>query len=211
MNLTEQDLAKTHLQKRYLSEVQETYLHKTGGKNLTLKEQYKLEQMSNMNEYIGVKVVKATPAWKCEWKSGKAGVLIEGPKGREENVFVASATKAEFGYKVVYEDGYESWSPKEVFDKAYLDLAIDEFHFLDDAELPFYQKSVIKERDAMAKKMTSLENFTKGAKFPTLSESEIKLIELQLTTMAAYRNALNQRINNFKVNKTNKFALESVK
>lgn len=26
------------------------------------------------------------------------------------------------GYKVVYEDGYESWSPKEVFEQAYLPL-----------------------------------------------------------------------------------------
>ena len=25
----------------------------------------------------------------------------------------------EEGYKVVYEDGYESWSPKDVFEKAY--------------------------------------------------------------------------------------------
>ena len=25
----------------------------------------------------------------------------------------------EDGYKVVYEDGYESWSPKDVFEKAY--------------------------------------------------------------------------------------------
>ena len=27
------------------------------------------------------------------------------------------------GYKVVYPDGYESWSPKDVFEKAYLELA----------------------------------------------------------------------------------------
>jgi len=26
------------------------------------------------------------------------------------------------GYKVVYPDGYESWSPKEVFDRAYLEM-----------------------------------------------------------------------------------------
>ena len=26
------------------------------------------------------------------------------------------------GYKVVYEDGYESWSPKETFESAYHDF-----------------------------------------------------------------------------------------
>lgn len=26
------------------------------------------------------------------------------------------------GYKVIYEDGYESWSPKDVFEQAYLPL-----------------------------------------------------------------------------------------
>jgi len=26
------------------------------------------------------------------------------------------------GYKVVYQDGYESWSPKDVFERAYLEI-----------------------------------------------------------------------------------------
>lgn len=44
-----------------------------------------------MNSYVGLKPVKAEP----QVKDGKKG------------------------YKVVYEDGYESWSPKDVFEKAY--------------------------------------------------------------------------------------------
>lgn len=44
-----------------------------------------------MKHYIGVKHIKAEPME----KDGKAG------------------------YKVVYPDGYESWSPKEVFEEAY--------------------------------------------------------------------------------------------
>jgi hypothetical protein len=44
-----------------------------------------------MKEYIGIKRIKAEP----EQREGVDG------------------------YKVVYEDGYESWSPKEVFEKAY--------------------------------------------------------------------------------------------
>lgn len=52
-----------------------------------------------MHKYIGTKVVKAypCPAWK------NAGGHKVGDKG----------------YKVIYEDGYVSWSPKDVFEKHY--------------------------------------------------------------------------------------------
>ena len=44
-----------------------------------------------MKSYVGLKSVEATP----QTKDGKKG------------------------YKVVYKDGYESWSPKDVFEEAY--------------------------------------------------------------------------------------------
>ena len=52
-----------------------------------------------MKNYIGVKIVKAEP----EKKKGIAG------------------------YKVVYPDGYTSWSPKDVFEKAYRPLDCEDF------------------------------------------------------------------------------------
>ena len=54
-----------------------------------------------MNKYIGVKIISAEPAQATE--DDRRG---QHPVGAE-------------GYKVVYEDGYTSWSPKEVFDSAY--------------------------------------------------------------------------------------------
>ena len=52
-----------------------------------------------MQKYIGTKIIEAEPckAWK-DAKLHKAG---------------------EDGYKVRYPDGYESWSPKDVFNEAY--------------------------------------------------------------------------------------------
>lgn len=50
----------------------------------------------NMKSYIGTKLVQAEP-------------------------FVKAENKKE-GYRVVYPNGYESWSPKDVFEKAYLEL-----------------------------------------------------------------------------------------
>ncbi len=60
-----------------------------------------------MKKYIGTKEVSATPAWRVN------GVVY--PKDGA----VPRVMNREDGYKVVYEDGYESWSPKDVFEKEY--------------------------------------------------------------------------------------------
>lgn len=60
-----------------------------------------------MDTYIGTKIIQAEPAYRCE------GTVYpkSGPYPRSMHL--------EDGYKVRYPDGYESWSPKEVFDEAY--------------------------------------------------------------------------------------------
>lgn len=62
-----------------------------------------------MKTYIGTKMVDAIPAIR---RNGM--VYVDG-----ENVS-ENSDPVEYGYKVVYPDGYESWSPKDVFEKAYL-------------------------------------------------------------------------------------------
>ena len=52
-----------------------------------------------MQNYIGVKIVKA----ELQVKDGQ------------------------LGYKVVYPDGYISWSPKATFEKAYRELECEDF------------------------------------------------------------------------------------
>jgi hypothetical protein len=58
-----------------------------------------------MKEYIGVKVIQAEPMTKYDFYLNVKGVVCN-----EDN---------EHGYKVVYQDGYVSWSPKVVFEEAY--------------------------------------------------------------------------------------------
>ena len=59
-----------------------------------------------MKKYIGCKVIQAEPckAWKDagEYKIG------------------------DDGYRVVYQDGYVSWSPKSVFEEAYIEIPEDQ-------------------------------------------------------------------------------------
>lgn len=60
-----------------------------------------------MKKYIGIKTVVAEEM--NYHAAGKAGLIRDYDENREDRQ----------GYKVVYEDGYESWSPKSVFEKAY--------------------------------------------------------------------------------------------
>jgi hypothetical protein len=65
-----------------------------------------------MDKYIGTKLIEAEPAFRC-CSTGKTYVKSEG---------VPDIKGLDDGYKVKYEGGYESWSPKEVFEKAYMKI-----------------------------------------------------------------------------------------
>ena len=66
-----------------------------------------------MKKYIGTKLIEAEPAYRVDGKIYPASDLVPRAMNREE------------GYKVRYADGYESWSPKDVFDQAYLPVTVN--------------------------------------------------------------------------------------
>lgn len=61
-----------------------------------------------MKQYIGTKLIEAEKAYRVD------GKVVTLPENR-----VPCGSKIERGYKVRYADGYESFSPKEVFEEAY--------------------------------------------------------------------------------------------
>lgn len=67
-----------------------------------------------MKQYIGTKLIEAEKAYRVD---GKTVVLPDNG--------VPCGSKVERGYKVRYADGYESWSPQEVFERAYLPLEVN--------------------------------------------------------------------------------------
>lgn len=69
-----------------------------------------------MKKYIGTKTVSAAPAWRIDGEVHLKSEIQINALGIGKSY---AQSKAEDGYKVVYEDGYESWSPKDVFEKAY--------------------------------------------------------------------------------------------
>ena len=58
-----------------------------------------------MQKYIGTKMIEAEPATRGECYRGAAMLSAE--------------EASRDGYRVRYGDGYESWSPKDVFEEAY--------------------------------------------------------------------------------------------
>lgn len=107
-----------------------------------------------MKKYIGTKMVSAEPAY-----------LIDGaiyPIGGE----VPKVMNRKDGYKVVYEDGYESWSPKDVFEKAYRVAET----FVDRLAIEHYD---------LHEKMDKLDAFLKSEKFRDIVEDDTEAFVLQ--------------------------------
>lgn len=123
-----------------------------------------------MKQYTGTKTVKATPAVR---KAGKVylpeDVIPEGPEPQEN------------GYKVVYPDGYESWSPKEVFESAY------------QVSETFVDRLCI-EGDELAHKIEKGVGFMRSEAFMDLPSQQRILLHNQINAMSLYMDALTKRL-----------------
>ena len=124
-----------------------------------------------MKKYIGIKQVSATPAWRIDGKVYPKDGVVPRVMNRED------------GYKVVYEDGYESWSPKEVFEKAYKSADT------------FADRLRIEQKD-LAEKLENLCKFVESPQFTDVVQdsNQRKLLLKQREYMGEYLNVLNQRI-----------------
>ena len=72
-----------------------------------------------MKIYIGTKIIQAEPATEHD-------VIIE-TRGVTQTI----GKRNRPGYKVIYPDGYISWSPKEVFKAAYREVSVEEKDLLE--------------------------------------------------------------------------------
>lgn len=126
---------------------------------------------NNMEKYIGTKVVKAEPM-----------IMIEAQEvlGRE----LKPANLEEDGYLVEYKDGYKSWSPKNVFEKAYKpsDTVLDRLKI---------------ERNELRERIEKLEDFI-GQDFSEAKEKvghyQAALLVCQRSYMVNYLEVLQARI-----------------
>ena len=130
-----------------------------------------------MEKYIGVKIIKAEP------EAAKKDYQMH--------------SKGEPGYKVVYPDGYKSWSPKKVFEEAYRRVKDNELlvtakpmfsaDFRDRFRAEYFQLKIRKEKlDKM------LEGYKAGT-LPFHPKCSYELLESQSDAMESYLKILEER------------------
>ena len=71
-----------------------------------------------INSYIGSKIINAEPMDSHEFNK------------QYKDIEPAEGTTPEAGYKVVYPDGYVSWSPKTVFETFYRKIDLGEVRLI---------------------------------------------------------------------------------
>lgn len=91
------------------------------------------------------------------------------------------------GYAVQYEDGYTSWSPKDVFEAAYISIG----HV---GHLPPFHQRLIGERAQLADRITKLVAFMGTENFLRLGAVSQSDLNSQLDTMLSYRRILDERL-----------------
>ena len=125
-----------------------------------------------MKKYIGTKQIEAEPMTMGE--AYEKNLLRAGRVPNESE-------KDKAGYHTKYEDGYESWSPAEPFEKAYkvADTPLDR---------------MVIEYDELKEKIDKLDVFLDSEKFKTLDEKVKGLLSSQYHIMIAYSIVLSERM-----------------
>ena len=127
-----------------------------------------------MKKYIGTKQVEAEPMTMGE--AYRRNLL---QKGRVPN----DSDKDNPGFYVRYQDGYESWSPAETFNKAYklADTPLDR---------------MIIEHQELRDKINKLKAIICSKEFCDFDYKQRILLNMQLRSMIEYSFILEERINN---------------
>ena len=124
-----------------------------------------------MKKYIGTKQIEAEPMTMGE--AYEKNLLQTGRVPEDSE-------KDNAGYHVKYEDGYESWSPAETFEKAYKV-----------ADTPLDRMAI--EENELADRMEKLNAFIQGDKFKELDGTTRAMLAVQYSSMSAYLHVLRLR------------------
>ena len=129
-----------------------------------------------MKKYRCIKIVEAEP------KKFDKELAERFPK--------ADAKIGDEGYKVRYEEGYESWSPKEVFEKGYVSLSED----VGETPLQPYQKRLLNDFVELYDKIDKLRNALTKEFAEKIGAEKYNLMDAQLKAMQVYGFILTERM-----------------
>ena len=71
-----------------------------------------------MDKYIGTKLIEAEPAFRVSNEGEAPKIVTDFGEAKDYQM-------VDMGYRVRYADGYESWSPADVFERAYLKMTVN--------------------------------------------------------------------------------------
>lgn len=146
---------------------------------------------ATMKTYTGTKLISAQPMTRAEYNTYRGWELPTNENGADE------------GYLVEYTDGgtpndsrhagYISWSPKAQFDKAYIELPEGA------NQLQPWQQRVVAEHAELDAKGVKLFDFitSESDAYNKLDDQDKHLMAVQVTAMAHYSVALENRIARF--------------
>lgn len=128
-----------------------------------------------MDTFIGTKIIQAEPMalGNFRFSQGK-------PIGEEEH-------PTQQGYRVVYPDGYVSWSPTAQFEEAYLKVPNTE------GKAPWLVR-LLGEEAQLTDRMNKLTAFLAAEDVVRIQDDEHRDLMTQLQFMAQYRLVLRSRI-----------------
>jgi hypothetical protein len=141
-----------------------------------------------MQAYIGAKIINAEPY----------------AKGDEP------------GYRIVYPDGYVSWSPKAVFEEAYRPISVGEHQIMRRGAVhlaatgSFYDR-LLAEQKELHERIGKLGPFIDSAAFRDLDERQRELLVEQYDAMTRYSGALDERVRTIAPPETRSTARQSNK
>ena len=139
-----------------------------------------------MKRYLGIKEVGAEEMQLDKFQLMHPGRVVNPISGDKVN-----------GYCVTYEDGYQGWSPRDTFEKAYREVCdrIDS----EGKTLQPHQERVVNEAEELKEKIIKLMVFISKDNVVYESLKDIEKIDLkqQLLAMQYYLTILIRRINRF--------------
>ena len=87
------------------------------------------------------------------------------------------------GYYVLYDDGYQSYSPAKAFEEGYTELVEDTF-----------LTRLKKEEEELSIKLDKLHTFMYSDKFNSIPDIQKTILKIQYTAMVTYKTCLLERI-----------------
>ena len=126
--------------------------------------------------YYGSKIIYAEPMTRGDYNNHRGWTI-----SLDENPH-------DPGYLVEYEDGgYITWSPADVFERAYLPLGVTE-------KMADWQVRLQAEYVQLHDRLTKLQGYLGSLKFSALKPHEKALLIRQETAMMVYANILKERV-----------------